>query len=161
MTLHDVLNDMKSKFPYIETSVLEEQQGRIHVSKDHFLNILVALQNAGFEQLASVFAIDWIDDGEFEVNYNVGSYEHKLNVIVKVRIPREDPKIPTCQNIWEVGQVYEREVHEFFGVEFIGNPDLSPMILHNWRDLPPLRKDFITKQYSEKAFHVGTREGVK
>ena len=48
-----------------------------------------------------------------------------------------------------------------FGIVFKGNPDLSPLFLHNWKDLPPLRKDFDTEEYSYGAFDVGSREGEK
>ncbi|MCK5399847.1 NADH-quinone oxidoreductase subunit C, partial [bacterium] len=58
-------------------------------------------------------------------------------------------------------QVYEQEIHEFFGIEFAGNPDLSPLFLHNWKEIPPMRKDFDTEEYSKRAFDVGEREGAK
>ncbi len=161
MKIKKILKTIKKEFSYIKYEVQEEQQARVYVKKENFLNILVYLNNNGFEHLANIFAIDWIDNKEFEVNYNLWSYTEKISIIVKVRIPRDNPKIPTVLNIWDHAQVYEREVHEFFGIEFIGNPDLSPLFLHNWKDLPPMRKDFDTEAFSKKAFDVGEREGEK
>ena len=161
MKIEDILKKVQEEFPYIKYEIQEEKQARIYVSKEGFLNVLVYLNNNGFEHLANIFAIDWINDGEFEVNYNLWSYTYLVSIIVKVRIPRDNAKIPTAINIWDHAQVYEREVHEFFGIEFLGNPDLSPLFLHNWKDLPPLRKDFDTEAFARKAFDVGKREGEK
>lgn len=161
MKIEDILKNVEKEFPYIKYDIVDNKQARIHVSKESFLNVLVYLNNHNFEHLANIFAIDWIDDKEFEVNYNIASYEYLVSIIVKVRIPRDNPKIPTALNIWDHAQVYEREIHEFFGIEFMGNPDLSPLFLHNWKDLPPLRKDFDTEAFARKAFDVGKREGEK
>jgi NADH-quinone oxidoreductase subunit C len=46
-----------------------------------------------------------------------------------------------------------------FGVRFTGNPDLSPLFLHNWKDIPPLRKDFNTVEYAGEAYGLGGDEG--
>ncbi|MCD6578469.1 NADH-quinone oxidoreductase subunit C [bacterium] len=161
MKIKEMLENIKKEFPYIGTEIQEEKQARIYVCNDKFLNILTYLRNEKFEHLANIFAIDWIDEKEFEINYNLWSYEYLVSIIVKVRIPRDKAKIPTALNIWDHAQIYEREVHEFFGIEFIGNPDLSPLFLHNWKDLPPMRKDFDTEAFSRKAFDVGEREGEK
>lgn len=161
MKIEEILKNVKKEFPYIKYEVQEEKQARIYITMDKFLNVLIYLRNNKFEHLANVFAIDWIKDNEFEVNYNLWSYTYLVSIIVKVRIPRDNPKIPTVLNIWDHAQVYEREVHEFFGIEFLGNPDLTPLFLHNWKDLPPMRKDFDTEAFSRKAFKVGDREGEK
>ena len=36
---------------------------------------------------------------------------------------------------------HEREIHEMFGVDVIGHPDLRPLLLHDVPGPPPLRKD--------------------
>lgn len=36
---------------------------------------------------------------------------------------------------------HEREIHEMFGVEVRGHPDLRPLLLHGIDGPPPLRKD--------------------
>jgi NADH-quinone oxidoreductase subunit C len=37
---------------------------------------------------------------------------------------------------------HERETHDFFGIVFLGHPDLSPLLLPEDADFHPLRKDF-------------------
>ena len=37
-------------------------------------------------------------------------------------------------------------------VVFDGNPDLKPLILENWKEMPPMRKDFDPQKYSNEHF---------
>ena len=111
---------------------------KVTVPKDELLNHLQYLQSIGFEHLANINGVDYIDENEFEVVYHTYSYTHKIHIINKVRIPREKPLISTVVGLWEQAQFYEQEVHEFFGIVFEGNKDLSGLFLENWRDLPPL-----------------------
>ena len=161
MKIEEVLQKLEDRFEIVSSDIKDDQQATVRVSKKGFLEVLAFLKHLPFEHLANIFGVDRIDEGEFEVNYNLWSYEYDLSLIVKVRISRDKPLLSTCMDLWEHAQVYEREVHEFFGIEFDGNPDLSPLFLHNWQDLPPLRKDFKTEEYSEKAFDVGTRKGER
>jgi NADH-quinone oxidoreductase subunit C len=120
------------------------------------VSLLLRLQQLGFEHLANIVCVDWIAEGFFELVYHLWSYTHHVHVEVRTRIPREEPAADSIAALWPQAQVYEQEIHEFFGVEFPGNPDLSPLFLHNWRDIPPLRKDFDTEEYARLAF--GTLE---
>lgn len=116
------------------------------------VSLLTSLRSLGFEHLSNILAVDWINDGEFEIVYNLFSYRQRLHTTVKSRINRDRAHAPSIMSIWPQAQVYEREVHEFFGIVFDGNRDLGPFFLHNWHDIPPLRKDFDTEQYSREAY---------
>lgn len=55
---------------------------------------------------------------------------------------RDDPRLPSVYDIWEVAEMYEREVHDFFGIQFTGNPDMRRLFLRaDWKGYP-LRKDY-------------------
>ncbi len=120
--------------------------------KERVAETLSYLKGSGFETFIHLMCVDWIDDGEFELVYNVESYGEAIQALVKTRIPREKPSMMTMMNLWGLCQVYEREIHEFFGIKFEGNPNLEQFFLENWMDLPPLRKDFDTKEFSEELF---------
>ena len=48
---------------------------------------------------------------------------------------RVDGALPSCTSITPAAAWYERELHEQFGVEIDGHPDLRPLALHpNWPD---------------------------
>ena len=68
-------------------------------------------------------------------------------------VDRDKPVFTTITNIYPGAQYYERDVHEFFGVEFEGNPDsYKQLFLENWDDIPPLRKDFDAVAYSDRKY---------
>ncbi len=70
-------------------------------------------------------------------------------ILVKTRIPRDNPVQDTLLPLWDQAQTYEREIHEMFGIKFEGNPRLTPFILEDWEGIPPMRKDFDSRKYSQ------------
>jgi NADH-quinone oxidoreductase subunit C len=79
---------------------------------------------------------------DMEVVYDFNDYEELCRVTVRARVPRETPELPTISEIYPGANWHERETHDFFGIKFIGHPDLSPLLLPEDADFHPLRKDF-------------------
>ena len=69
-------------------------------------------------------------------------------VSVKVRTSKGKPLLPSIVDLIPGAALYEREIHDLFGVEFEGNPDLSPLLLpDNWPEgVYPLRKWWSTER---------------
>lgn len=63
-------------------------------------------------------------------------------VVVRCRIPRDQPELPTVSGVFPGANWHERETHDFFGIRFTGHPDLSPLLLPEDADFHPLLKDF-------------------
>ena len=60
---------------------------------------------------------------------------------------RENPAFDTVENLWLSTPFYEREVHDFFGIRFLGNPDMRRIFLRqDWRGYP-LRKDYDSSRH--------------
>ena len=72
-------------------------------------------------------------------------YHFDIGVIktIKVLIPEKKPIIPSIMDILPSAEFYEREIHDFFGIEFKGNPKLHEKMFlpDDWNDRPPLQKD--------------------
>lgn len=93
--------------------------------------------------LESITGVDWIKENQFEVLYDFNRSDDQLcRVLVRVRIPREAPSVPTLSHFIQGANWHERETHDFFGIVFEGHPDLSPLLLPEDADFHPLRKDF-------------------
>lgn len=81
-----------------------------------------------------------IDD--LEAVYDFNHYQGLLRVVVRTRVPRDNPEIPTISGVFPAADWHERETHDFFGIRFAGHPDLSPLLLPEDADYHPLLKDF-------------------
>lgn len=152
MTPQNVVNNLIEKFPALMAQTRFHNQIEVRVYQENIINVLSALQSMGFEFLCEVTCVDWPSEDRIDVTYNLWSYEHHVHATVKVAVKRDHPEITTVMSLWPQAQAYEQIAHEMFGVVFRGNPDLSPLILHNWQDIPPLRKDFDTEAYARKAY---------
>lgn len=150
---------LQSHFPGATVAPKYSNQLEVVAEARSIASLLAVMKSLGFEHLSNITCVDWLIHNRFDVTYNVWSYTHRVHTVVKVRVGRAEPAVPTVSNVWPQAQAYEREIHEMFGVRFTGNPDLSPLFLHNWKDIPPLRKDFDTVEYASKAYGVGGDEG--
>jgi len=150
---------LQSHFPGVTVAPKYSNQLEVIAEAGSIASLLAVMKSLGFEHLSNITCVDWIELGRFDVTYNVWSYEHRVHAVVKVGVDRYESEVPTVLQVWPQAQPYEREIHEMFGVRFTGNPDLSPLFLHNWKDIPPLRKDFDTVEYAGKAYGLGGDEG--
>lgn len=97
-------------------------------------------------RLAMIVCTDERGRGEgFVLRHVFEKEDGDVFVLVTARIEGEGfpsivPDIPAAA-------LYEREIHDMFGLEPIGNPDTRPLVLHeHWpAGLFPLRKDFDIK----------------
>lgn len=132
---------------------IDPYQSALEIDEKEVLLLLSVLKHAGFTQLSYLSAIDWPDEQKFELVYVLMNWEIGYHLQIRTKINRENPVMPTILSIFPGAKYYERECHEFFGIKFPGNPDYEKqLILENWDDLPPLRKDFDPKAYSDKKF---------
>ncbi len=132
--------------------IQRERRLKLYTGKDRVIPVLGFLKSYGFIHLAAISCVDWLDDGEFEIVYNLWSYRDKAGILVKTRISRENPEIDTAIPIYEIAETYEREIHEMFGVNFPGNPNLTSLFLEDWNGPPPMRKDFDTRKYAAEKY---------
>lgn len=90
----------------------------------------------------AVTGVDWLAQGQMEVVYDFFHPLVSLRVVVRARVPRDQPELPTISGVFPGANWHERETHDFFGLRFRGHPDLSPFLLPEDADYHPLRKDF-------------------
>jgi NADH-quinone oxidoreductase subunit C len=77
----------------------------------------------------------------FQVVYQFGHFDQACRVNAKA-IASKDDSISTISDIFQGANWHERETHDFYGVTFIGHPDLRTLILSEEdADLKPLLKN--------------------
>ena len=52
------------------------------------------------------------------------SYDHGVELTLKVNANRDSPKVDTVENVWSAANWLEREVYDLLGVDFVGHSDL-------------------------------------
>jgi NADH-quinone oxidoreductase subunit C len=89
--------------------------------------------------LDTLTALDF-EDG-FELVYHLNCYEPKARVCFRVFFDHLFTP-PTITDIYPGASWLEREVHDFYGIKFSGNPDLRPLLMYEDADCHPLRKTY-------------------
>jgi NADH-quinone oxidoreductase subunit C len=97
-----------------------------------------AFETAGFF-LETITALDFQDT--FELVYHFNCYEAASRVAVRALVGH-DQVPPSIFDIFRGAGWLEREIHDFFGIGFSGNPDMRPLLLPEDADYHPLRKNF-------------------
>ncbi len=102
----------------------------------------------GYSHLSTITAVD--AGSEIVVIYHIVNKEALLSL--RVRVSEEDPVLPTIVDLIPGAALYEREVHDLFGINFEGNSDLSPILLPDgWPEgVYPLRKEWTSKRISRR-----------
>lgn len=148
-----VTNLVEGSFNVLSTEVLDKFQVSFEVNKRDVHSMLSLLKASGWIQLSYLSAIDWPKDNEFELVYILFNWDKPVHIQIRTRIDRSVPSMNSILPIYPGCKYYEREAHEFFGIKFPGNPDHEKqLILEEWDDIPPLRKDFDPRAYSDRKF---------
>lgn len=148
-----VTNLVENSYKVLSTEVVDKYQVSFEVKKDDVHSLLAFLKTSGWTQLSYLSAIDWVEDNEFEIVYILFNWEKAVHIQVRARLNRDTASINSVLPIFPGCKYYEREAHEFFGIKFPGNPDHEKqLILEEWDDIPPMRKDFDPRAYSDKKF---------
>jgi NADH:ubiquinone oxidoreductase subunit C len=113
----------------------------------------------GFDYLSNVSGVDWLDQNEFEVVYHLyalrrgermlatGQPDGPLGpAVLKVRVPRDNPVVPSVTGLWLSALFQEREVYDMFGLRFEGHPNLKRIYLWDEFTDHPLRKDYVPEE---------------
>jgi NADH-quinone oxidoreductase subunit C len=81
------------------------------------------------------------EKGHFVLQYY---FDRKGEVLKhEARVPLDDPVAESISDAYPSAGIYEREIHDFYGIEFFGNPRLHEKLLlpETWEGKPPMRKD--------------------
>jgi NADH-quinone oxidoreductase subunit C len=96
-------------------------------------------------------AVDELDAG-FTVVAHVWSSRRKHGLLIRARVPREDPVVESVVDLFPGAAWHERETFEMFGITFAGHPDLRPLLLPPAFEGHPLRKEFVLASRVAKAW---------
>lgn len=113
----------------------------VQVRPDQVVEAAQLADRLGFS-IDAVTGVDWIREDQMEVVYD---FHHRLQgwrLVIRTRVSRQQPELPSIHRVFPGANWHERETHEFFGIRFLGHPNLTPFLLPEDATYHPLRKDF-------------------
>lgn len=124
-----------------------EPYGMLTVETDtaHILEVLEFLktdEQLQFGYLTDITAVHYPELGKaFAVVYHVHSLVNNIRIRIKVFIEGNYPAIPTATVLWNGANWMERETYDFFGIQFVGHPDLRRILNVDDMEVFPMRKE--------------------
>lgn len=95
----------------------------------------------GMDFLLNLVGEDWMEDGIGVVYQLENTINHKQACVKCVVMDRENPMIPSVSDLWDIANVYEREVFDYYGIIFTNHPDMRRLFMReDWVGYP-FRKD--------------------
>ncbi len=150
--VQSIIDEMRKLFgDRVKNVIVDKKILKVEVDRSIVVEAARFLKENGFDHVKGVTGVDLIaltkPENAIEVIYHAGSYtdeELKGTVLsLSVKLPRDEPEMPTLTQVWRSAEYHERETFEMLGVRFVGHPDLRRLLLPEWySDIPPLRKDF-------------------
>jgi NADH-quinone oxidoreductase subunit C len=64
---------------------------------------------------------------------------------LKAYVSQQHPELPSVQPVWRGADWWERYTYDFYGIRFVGHPDLRRILLYEQFEGHPLRKDYPLK----------------
>lgn len=156
---------LADRFPGV---VIEQVLGGRHpflcVGRDRLVEICTFLRDdpeLKMDGLHLLSGVDWPAKtpadgaGSLEVVYHLVSYSKRPDpayrkatlktdpfLSLKVRVPRDQPEVPSVMGVWIGADWHERETYDLLGVRFTGRPALRRILLPEDWPGHPLRKDW-------------------
>lgn len=152
--MRTLLENLKRRF--LLGPITEQRPDLVFVTVER--NVLHPLlrhlrDHEGFTHLVLLTAVDWLEDGLFQLTWLVHDRKRARDVGLRVLLPRDGAEMESVHDLWPTAATYQRELREMFGIAFPGSPRVDEeFILEGWIGLPPYRRDFDTKAFAEEAF---------
>jgi NADH-quinone oxidoreductase subunit C len=145
MNFKDIVALLKEKHAdAIEGTDETKRDPWIVVKRDRLLALCKTLRDdpkLNYDHLSLVSAVDY-PPATIEVVYHLDSLALNHPLVLKVKLPREDAKLPSLVTVWATADWHERESYDLMGIDFTGHPNLVRILCaEDWVG-HPLRKDY-------------------
>lgn len=130
------------------------------------LNFLYDSPELRFRFLTDLCGVHYPDrkGKELAVVYHLHSLEENVRIRFTVYADINQPDVYTATGLFSAANWMERETYDFFGVNFVGHPNLKRILNVDEMDYFPLRKEFPLEDQSrvdkdDEMFGRGSRIG--
>ncbi|MDD5382474.1 MAG: NADH-quinone oxidoreductase subunit C [Candidatus Margulisbacteria bacterium] len=137
----NILEQIRNRF-VDKIGIMEKSAKRVYIAveKEEARELVCYL----FRDLGARFSIATGVDTRpgIEILYHMAFDANDLMLTVRVLVRKPELEMPTFSDFMPAAEWIEREIHEMFGVKFIGHPNLQTLLLpDDWPEgVYPLRK---------------------
>ena len=96
---------------------------------------------SGAEMLDFLTAVDEPERNQIEIVVHLVDVPAKVRHLLLTYVDRADPSLASIADLYAGARWHERETHEMFGVQFLGNSDMRPLLTSGGSTWP-LRRTF-------------------
>lgn len=129
-----------------EATIEELDSLTVTVAEEKLHDLIATLRDdadLAYDFLVTIVGMDW--NPELGCIYYLESTTHDNHRIAVKAIASGDrdlPLLPSIADLYDIATIFEREVYDFFGIVFVGNPDMRRLFLSiDWKGFP-FRKDY-------------------
>ncbi|MBE2233977.1 MAG: NADH-quinone oxidoreductase subunit D [Anaerolinea sp.] len=121
----------------------------------------------GYDLLSNLTAVDYLGftgrsaADRFEIVYHLYSTTKRGGPrVLKVRLPEENPALPTLMSVYPGADLQEREAYDLYGIRFLGHPSLRRILLWEGFNGHPMRKDWQEAYFEAESKPFKSRHPV-
>ena len=127
----------------------EEPYGMLTVTVKNDVNLKVLTflhdsEELSFRFLTDLTGVHYPDKKgeELCVVYHLHNLVENVRMRIKIYVPIEKPDVYTATGLFSGANWMERETYDFYGINFVGHPDLKRVLNVDEMDYFPMRKEF-------------------
>lgn len=163
MDKNKVIDLLAAKFVN-DVAVIQDEHGMIvaRTDRENIISVLKYLKEdkeLQFIYLTDITAVHYPgNEKDFVIVYHVHSLVHNIRIRIKVFLRKDDLSIPSATAVWNGANWMERETYDFYGVNFVGHPDLRRILNMDELDVFPMRKEYPLEdpnKVDKKDFYFG------
>ena len=140
-----------------QLSGFEESYGMLSVTAPAAMNLKVLQflydeEDLRFRFLTDIAAVHYPERAgeELCVVYHIHNLQDNIRMRLKVYVPVAQPDVFTATQLFPGANWMERETYDFFGINFIGHPNLIRIMNVDEMDYFPMRKEFPMEDASRR-----------
>lgn len=142
MNTTEIKSKMEERFPGIQVQIVN--QGLVLKPGDliRVAEFLKESEEFKLNYLSLITGVDYLE--HLESVYHLYSIDLRTGpVVLKVRVPRDNARIPSLVSVFRGAEFQEREAYDMMGIVYEGHPDLRRIFMWEGFEGFPLRKDYI------------------
>ena len=152
-----------------ELTSWEEPYGMLSFTSDKNLNLKVLQflyddNTLQFRFLTDLCAVHYPDNlgKELAVVYHLHNLKENIRLRYKIFTPIAKPDVFSATALYSAANWMERETYDFFGVNFVGHPNLKRILNIEEMEYFPLRKEYPLEDQkrTDKDNEMFGREGI-